>query len=388
MNVGKTVFAQLMDYLPWWRFRQCVKQYQGDYRTKSFKCADQFRTMAFAQLTYRESLRDIQACFSAMRSRTYHMGIRSTVCRSTLADANENRDWRIYADFAQTLIGEAKKIYAGEEIGADIDATVYALDSSTIDLCLSMFPWARFRKAKAAIKLHTLINVRGSIPEFIYISEGKLHDVNVLDLLYYVAGAYYVMDRAYIDFARLYVLHLSKAFYVLRAKRNFSYKRRYSNKVEPNSNVRSDQIVVLDGPSSSLDYPEPIRRIRYYDEENDRFFVFITNDFESLAETIAALYKERWKVELFFKWIKQNLRIKVFYGTSPNAVKTQIWIAVCTYLLIAIVKDKLGLAQPLSQILQVFSVVQFQKTPIYSLFSEEDFRDPSDGSCNQLLLFD
>ena len=361
MNVGKTVFAQLMDYLPWWRFRQCVKRYRGDYRTKCFKCADQFRTMAFAQLTYRESLRDIQACFSAMRSRTYHMGIRSAVCRSTLADANENRDWRIYADFAQTLIGEAKEIYAGEEIGADIDATVYALDSSTIDLCLSMFPWARFRKAKAAIKLHTLINVRGSIPEFIYISEGKLHDVNVLDLLYYVAGAYYVMDRAYIDFARLYVLHQSKAFYVLRAKRNFSYKRRYSNEVEPNSNVRSDQVIVLDGPSSSLDYPEPIRRIRYYDEENDRFFVFITNDFDSLAETIAALYKERWKVELFFKWIKQNLRIKVFYGTSPNAVKTQIWIAVCTYLLIAIVKDKLGLAQPLSQILQVLGVVQFQK---------------------------
>jgi len=388
MNVGKTVFAQLMDNLPWWRFRQCVKRYRGDYRTKSFKCADQFRTMAFAQLTYRESLRDIQACFSAMRSRTYHMGIRSSVCRSTLADANENRDWRIYADFAQTLIGEAKEIYAGEEIGADIDATVYALDSSTIDLCLSMFPWARFRKAKAAIKLHTLINVRGSIPEFIYISEGKLHDVNVLDLLYYVAGAYYIMDRAYIDFARLYVLHQSKAFYVLRAKRNFSYKRRYSNKVEPNSNVRSDQIVVLDGPSSSLDYPEPIRRIRYYDEENDRFFVFITNDFESLAETIAALYKERWKVELFFKWIKQNLRIKVFYGTSPNAVKTQIWIAVCTYLLIAIVKDKLGLAQPLSQILQVLSVVQFQKTPIHSLFSEEDSQEPNDGSCNQLVLFD
>lgn len=330
MNAGKTVFSQLMDCLPWWRFRTCVKRYHGNYRVKHFNCADQFRAMAFAQLTYRESLRDIEACLAALDSKTYHLGIRSPVRRSTLADANEKRNWRIVADFAQSLISDARKIHAKDELSIDLEATVYALDSSTIDLCMSLFPWAKFRQRKAAIKLHTLMNLRGSIPEFIYITEGKLHDVNVLDWLVYAAGAYYVMDRAYIDFARLYVIHQSKAFYVLRAKKNFKYKRRYSQAIKPGSHVCSDQTIIPDGVESAQDYPEVLRRIWYYDETQDRYLIFITNDFQLPAETIAALYKERWKIELFFKWIKQNLRIKVFYGTSENAVKTQIWTAIST----------------------------------------------------------
>ena len=344
--------------------------------------------MAFAQLTYRESLRDIETCLRAVGAKLYHMGIRSSVSRNNLSHANSTRDWRIYADFVQILIAQARALYADEDLGIDLDATVYALDASTIDLCLSMFPWARFRKTKGAVKLHTLMNLQGNIPEFILISDGKLHDVNVLDFLVPSPGAYYVMDRGYVDFARLYELEQAKAYFVTRAKKNFKFKRRYSHDVDKSTGVQCDQTIVLETYYSYQGYPQPLRRIRYYDENLGKRFVFLTNDFDLPATTIAALYKSRWQIELFFKWIKQHLRIKTFYGTSQNAVKTQIWIAVSTYLLVAIAKKRLGLPQPLYTILQILSVSIFEKTPLMQLFSETDYKIPHTHSPNQLLLFD
>lgn len=376
MHAGKLVFSQLMDFLPWRRFDTCVRRYRGDYKVKSFPCAEHWRVMAFAQLTYRESLRDIETCLRAVRSKLYHMGIRSSVSRNNLSHAGTTRDWRIYADFAQVLIAQARELYADEELGVDLDATVYALDASTIDLCLSMCPWARFRKTKGAVKLHTLMNLQGNIPEFILISDGKLHDVNVLDYLVPSPGAYYVMDRGYLDFARLYELDQARAYFVTRAKKNFNFQRRYSHEVDKTTGVQCDQTIVLKTYYSFLGYPRPLRRIRYYDGNLNKRFVFLTNDFALPAPTIAALYKSRWQIELFFKWIKQHLRIKTFYGTSQNAVKSQIWIAVSVYLLVAIAKKRLGLPQSLYTILQILSVSVFEKTPLITLFSETDYEVP------------
>ena len=344
--------------------------------------------MAFAQLTYRESLRDIESCLRARRPKLYHMGIRSRVSRSTLADANEQRDWRIYADFAQVLITIAKDLYASEDFGVELDSTVYALDSTTIDLCLALFPWARFRRTKGAIKLHTLLNLRGSIPEFIHISDGKLHDVNVLDILIPEPGAFYIMDRGYVDFARLYAMHQALAFFVTRAKHRFQFQRRYSRTVDKTTGLRCDQTIVLTGVDTARDYPEPMRRIVYFDAETDKRLIFLTNNFLLPPLTIALLYKARWRVELFFKWIKQHLRIKAFYGTSENAVKTQIWIAVAVYVLIAIMKKRLHLHQSLYTILQVLSVTIFEKTPVFRAFCDWDYTDEEVVFYNQLPLFE
>ncbi len=388
MYVGATIFAQIMNLLPWRRFQTCVARYQGDYKVKTFNCAEHFRVMAFAQLTYRESLRDIEVCLRAMSSRLYHMGIRSTVSRNNLAHANETRDWRIYADFAQILINRAKALYANEQLGMDLDATVYALDSTTIDLCMSLFPWARFRKTKSAIKLHTLMNLRGSIPEFIHISDGKLHDVNILDMLVPMPGAFYIMDRAYIDFDRLHRLHLEKTFFVTRTKSNFKFKRRYSHEVDKTTGVQCDQTVILTTHSPAKKYPEPLRRIRFYDIERQKRLVFLTNNFQLPAETVAKLYKSRWQIEIFFKWIKQHLRIKSFFGTSENAVKTQIWTAISTYLLVAIMKKELKLDPPLYTILQVLSLSLFEKIPVIEAFSENHMPIENDENCKQLKLFD
>jgi transposase len=344
--------------------------------------------MAFAQLTYRESLRDIEICLRAVKTKRYHMGIHSGISRNNLSNANQTRDWRIYADFAQVLIGQARVLYAEEDLGIDLQATVYALDASTIDLCLSMFPWAKFRKAKGAVKIHTLLILQGSIPEFILISDGKLHDVNALDYLIPMPGAYYVMDRGYLDFGRLYQLHQAKAYFVTRAKKNFTFKRRYSHEVDKATGVQCDQTIVLETFYSSQRYPEPLRRIRYYDESLGKQLVFLTNDFDLPATTIASLYKSRWQIELFFKWIKQHLRIKTFYSTSQNAVKAQIWIAVSVYLLVAILKKRLGLEPSLYTILQILSVSVFEKTPLVELFSQADYNNPQPTCPNQLLLFD
>jgi len=388
MNTGRTLFAQLMDFLPLHQFRKCVQRYQGGYKVQSFSCLDQFLCMAFAQLTYRESLRDIESCLRAAGPKLYHMGIRSRVCRSTLADANEQRDWRMYADFAQVLIAIAKDLYANEDFGIQLDSTVYALDSTTIDLCLSLFPWARYRRTKGAIKLHTLLNLRGSIPEFIHISDGKLHDVNVLDILIAEPGAFYVMDRGYVDFRRLYAMHQALAFFVTRAKRRFQFRRRYSRGVDKTTGLRCDQTISLTGVDTATYYPAPMRRIVYFDAETDKRFVFLTNNFLLSAMTIALLYKARWRVELFFKWIKQHLRIKAFYGASENAVKTQIWIAVAVYVLIAIVKKRLQLDQSLYTILQVLSVTILEKTPILQAFCDWDYTNENAIFYNQLSLFD
>lgn len=388
MHAGKLVFAQLMEFLPWRRFDTCVRRYGGDHKIKTFSCGEHLRVMAFAQLTYRESLRDIETCLRAMQTKWYHMGLRGGVSRNNLANANQQRDWRIYADFAQILIDEARSLYAEEDLGIDLDATVYALDASTIDLCLSMFPWARFRQTKGAVKMHTLLNLQGNIPEFILISDGKLHDVNVLDYLVPAPGAYYVMDRGYLDFARLYQLHQAKAYFVTRAKKNFTFQRRYSREVDKASGVQCDQTVILETYYSYQGYPEPVRRIRYYDQSLGKRLVFLTNDFDLPATTIAALFKYRWQIELFFKWIKQHLRIKSFYGTSQNAVKAQIWIAVSVYLLVAIVKKRLGIELPLYTILQILSVSIFENTPLVTLFSQSDYNNPQPPSPNQLLLFD
>jgi len=386
MNAGKIIFAQLMFRLPWRRFQTCVNRYSGDHKIKGFTCADQFRVMAFAQLTYRESLRDIEACLQAMSSKLYHMGVSCAVSRNNLAHANETRDWRIYADFAQILIVKARKLYADEELGIELNSNIYALDSTTIDLCLSLFPWARFRKTKGAIKLHTLMNLRGSIPEFILISDGKLHDVNVLDFLIPEPGAYYIMDRAYIDFERLYGWHQAKTFFVTRAKANFKFRRRYSHGVDKSTGVLCDQTVMLTTFYPAKAYPEPLRRIKYIDQQTGEKLVFLTNNFELPAVTIAQLYKARWQIELFFKWIKQHLRIKAFYGTSLNAVKTQIWIAISTYLLVAIVKKELRLESSLYTILQVLSLSLFERMPILQAFAETDSQLKTNDSCNQSSL--
>ncbi len=388
MNSGRTVFSQLIEHVPSKEFQKCVARYQGDYYLKSFSCWDQFLAMAFAQLTYRESLRDIEACLRAISGKLYHMGFRGKVARSTLADANESRDWRIFADFAQVLIAIAKPLYAHDPVGVDLDQGLYALDSTTIDLCLSLFPWAKFRKHKAAVKLHTLLDLHGNIPTFIRITDGKVHDVNILDEIFPEAGAFYVMDRGYIDFERLYVFTLCSAFFVVRTKQNVVLQRRYSRPVDKATGVRSDQTVVLVAIESAKAYPDPVRRVSYFDAETDTRLKFLTNNFELPALTIAQIYKCRWQVELFFKWIKQHLRIKAFYGTSENAVKTQIWIAVTVYVLVAIVRKRLGLEASLYQILQILSVTLFEKTPILRALQASNSDGELSKDANQLILFD
>jgi len=370
MYEGRIVFSQVMDWLPWCEFDKCVQRYRGEHRVRSFSCLDQFRTMAFAQLTYRESLRDIETCLRALKPKLYHAGIRGNVSRSTLADANEKRDWRIFADFAQVLIGQAKELYAREDFGVELDQAAYALDSTTIDLCLSLFPWAKFRKRKGAVKLHTLLDLRGNFPSVVIVTPGKIHDVNILDQLAFEAGAFYIMDRGYLDFARLRSIHLSPSFFITRAKKNFQFTRRYSRPVDKTTGLRCDQTIILKGFYARKDYPEALRRVCYYDAETDKKFAFLTNNFIEPALTIAKLYKCRWRVELFFKWIKQHLRIKFFYGTSENAVKTQVWIAISVYVLVAIIKKRLKLDQSLYTILQILSVTLFEKTAVLEAFSE------------------
>jgi len=388
MYRGQTVFSQLMDFLPRHSFRQCVNRYQGNYRMRSFSCYDQFLCMAFAQLTFRESLRDIECCLGALEEKLYHAGFRGQVSRSTLADANENRDWRIYADFAQLLIHQARTLYLKEDFGVQLNETVYALDSSTIDLCLALFPWARFRKTKAGIKLHTLLDLRGSIPSFITITEAKLHDVNILDALVPEPGAIYVMDRGYLDFERLYALHQAPAFFVIRSKSNTDLRRLYSNPVDKDSGVRCDQIVTLGGFYTHQSYPDKLRRIKFYDAKRDKRLTFLTNQFTLPAATIADLYRCRWQVETFFKWIKQHLRIKAFYGTSENAVKTQIWIAVAVYVLVAIVKKRMQIELSLYTILQILSLTLFEKMPLYQAFAQNAYKNKIATIDNQLKLFD
>jgi len=388
VNQGKTIFSQVMDFLPQFKFRQCVNRYQGNYRVRSFTCLDQFMCMAFAQLTYRESLRDIECCLRAMQEKLYHIGIRGKVSRSTLADANEIRDWRIYSDLAQILIHEARRLYAKDDFGLELKETVYALDSSTIDLCLSVFPWARFRKTKAAVKLHTLLDLRGDIPTFIWITDGKVHDVNVLDHLVPEPGAIYVMDRAYLDFQRLYQMHQCSAVFVTRSKTNTGLRRLYSHKVDKTTGVRYDQTVVPTGFYTKKDYPDKLRRIKYFDAEKGRAFIFLTNQFTLPASTIAELYRYRWRVEIFFKWVKQHLRIKSFYGTSENAVKTQIWIAISTYVLVAIMKKRLKIDLTLYTILQILSISLFEKKPIYQVLAQSDYKNKMTSAHIQLKLFE
>lgn len=386
MNIGKTVFAQLMEFIPSFQFQQCVARYNGNYKVVNFTCSDQFRCMAFAQLTYRESLRDIEACLRVQKKKLYHMGIRSNISRNTLAHANETRDWRIYADFAQVLIKIARDLYVNDDFGWSLKQAVYAFDSTTIDLCLELFPWAKFRKAKAAVKLHTLLDLRGNIPVVISITNGKVNDVNALDDLIFEVGAIYIFDRGYVDFARLYRIHQSLAFFVTRAKSNFVFKRLYSRPVEKAIGIRSDQIIMVTGFYTLQDYPEKLRRICYYDAETKKRFVFLTNNFTLPAIVIAQLYKCRWQVELFFKWIKQHLRIKAFYGTSENAVKTQVWIAISVYVLVAIVKKKLNLDRSLYTILQILSVTQFEKTTILQVLSSPEYENNDIDTDNQLNL--
>ena len=387
MYTGKLIFSQVMDHLPKHIFRKCVDRYQGNRKIKKFSCLDQFLCMAFAQLTYRESLRDIEVCLRAQHSKLYHMGIRGGVARNTLANANKTRDWRIYADLAQSLIATARDLYINEEFGVDLDNTVYALDASTIDLCLSVFPWATFRRTKAAVKLHTLLDLRGNIPTFIHISDGKLHDVNVLDIIVPEAGAFYIMDRGYIDFKRLYAMHTAGAFYLIRAKSNTLYKRRYSRKIDASSEVLCDQTIMLTGVNSSVDYPQALRRVKYHDKVTGKTFNFLTNNFTISAQMVADLYRQRWQVELFFKWIKQHLRIKSFYGTSENAVKSQIWIAVSIYVLIAIIKKRLGIEENLYTILQVLSVTVFEKIPLVQAVTGSAYSSKKTDPYIQLKLF-
>jgi hypothetical protein len=387
MNQGRTVFAQLISLLPDREFRRCVSRYGGDSRYRGFSCWDQYLAMAFAQLTYRESLRDIEACLRSLGGKLYHMGFQGQVSRSTLADANETHDWRIFADFAAYLIGVARPLYAGDPIGADLDQTVYALDSTTIDLCLKLFPWARFRTNKGAIKMHTLLDLHGNIPTFIRITAGKVSDVKILDDLTPEAGAFYVMDRGYIDFMRLFEFTLSSAFFVTRTKTNLRLDRRYSHAVDDATGVRSDQTVILTTNRSVQAYPDPLRRISYVDLETKKQLKFLTNNFDLPALTIAQLYKARWQVELFFKWVKQHLRIKTFFGISENAVKTQIWIAISVYVLLAIARKKLGLDATLFQILQVASVTLFEKTPILRAFQASGPGQQTLADPNQLILF-
>lgn len=388
MYSGKLVFSQVMDHLPMHTFRRCVERYEGNRKVHRFTCLDQYLCMAFAQLTYRESLRDIEVCLRAQSSKLYHMGLRSVVSRNTLSNANSVRDWRIYADFAQSLITIARKIYAKEDLGLDLDNTVYALDSTTIDLCLSVFPWARFRKTKGAVKLHTLLDLRGNIPTFIHISDGKLHDVNVLDILIPEPGSFYVMDRGYTDFQRLYALNQLSAFFVIRAKSNLRFRRLSSNPVDKSLGLRCDQTIVLTGVKASQHYPQKLRRIKFHDAETNKSLVFLSNNFSLPAHTIAQLYRCRWQVELFFKWIKQHLRIKAFFGYSENAVKTQIWIAVSVYVLVAIMRNRLRLEVSLYTILQVLSVTVFERMPLLQVLTDGPRNDEQGVSHKQLNLFD
>lgn len=387
MYSGPLVFTQIMDFMPLKTFQRCVAKYQGNFSVKHFTCMDHFRTMAFAQLTYRESLRDIEACLRAQSKKLYHMGIRSKVSRSTLAEANETRDWHIYADFANHLISIARKLYQKEPMAVELQDTVYALDATTIDLCLSLFPWAHFRKAKGAVRLHTLMDLRGNIPSFIHISDGKLHEVNVLDIIPLEAGAFYIMDRGYLDFSRLHMVTQASAFFVTRAKSNLKCRRLYSHPVDKSSGVICDQTILLTIPKSAADYPDKLRRVKYYDPETDKTLVFLTNNFLLPAVTIAQLYKQRWQIELFFKWIKQNLRIKSFYGNSENAVKTQIWIAVSVYLIVAIIKKRLNIQESLYTILQVLSISLFERTSMFQLLTFYDYTNEPIINDNQLNLF-
>jgi hypothetical protein len=391
MNTGSTIFAQLMEHVPRYEFQKCVARYRGQYRVRRFSCWDQFCCLAFGQLTGRDSLRDIETCLRSMRSKLYHLGIRGTIARSTLADANEKRDWRIYADFAQVLIRTARSLYGQDVVDAElaqIEQAIYALDATTIDLCLKLFPWARFRRRKGAIKLHTLLDLRGSIPTVIIVTTGKVHDVNILDELIFEAGAFYLMDRGYIDFARLHRIHDDRAFFVTRTKSNFRYRRLYSRPVDKSTGVQSDQVVVLAGRLARQDYPDKLRRIRFFDEERDKVLVFLTNNMALSAVTIALLYKCRWRVELFFKWIKQHLRIKAFYGTSENAVKTQVWSAISVYVLVAIIKKRLKIEQSLYTILQVLSLSLFEKMPIFRALDDATCQIEGGHVSNQLDLFD
>jgi hypothetical protein len=388
MQSGSFVFAQLMEFLPRHEFNTCVRRYRGDRRLRSFSCRDQFLALAFAQLTFRESLRDIQTCLRALGPKLYHAGFRGRISRSTLADAARAHDWRIYADFAHTLIQQARQLYAGQPLAVELDQTVYALDATTIDLCLSLFPWAHFRRRKGAVKLHTLLDLRGSIPCFIHISHGKMHDVTALDLLPIEPGAYYVMDRGYVDFARLYRFTQQAAFFVTRAKRNLDATRRAHRPVDRTTGLRCDQTIVLAGPKSSRLYPGPLRRVAYYDALTERRFVFLTNNFVLPALTIAQLYQCRWQVEVFFKWIKQHLRIKAFYGTTANAVRTQVWVAISVYVLVAIVKQELKLERSLHEILQILSISLFEKIPLIEALTRRNERNSPSDCRNQLTLFD
>ena len=387
MNTGITTFSQIMDFLPMHEFRKCVQRYNGNHKVKSFSCFEQFLCMAFAQLTYRESLRDIEACLRSMKKKLYHMGIRSNISRSNLAHANENRDWRIYADFAQVLIHTARELYKNDEFCIELDQTVYALDSTTIDLCLSLFPWARFRKQKGAIKLHTLIDLRGCIPSFIKITDGKVHDVNILDELIPEPGSVYVMDRGYLDFARLYTIHLCFTSFVIRSKKNLKFQRLYSHPIDKSTGLVCDQTIVFSNSGAAKDYPEKLRRIRFYDAKNQKYLTFLTNNFALPALTIALIYKSRWQIELFFKWIKQHLRIKAFYGTSENSVKTQVWIAISVYVLVAIIKKRLNLDHSLYTILQILSVTLFEKVPILQTLTNSEYKDEPCTLYKQLPLF-
>lgn len=387
MNIGKTVFAQLMDFLPAHEFRRCVERYSGNYKASRFSCWDQFLCMAFAQLTYRESLRDIETCLRAAGERLYHLGIRGHVSRSTLADANEKRDWRIYADLAQVLIGSARQLYADESFGVELQQTVYALDCTTIDLCLALFPWARYRDKNAAVKMHTLLDLHGNIPAFISVAPAKIHEIHVLDQLVVEAGSIYLVDRAYLDFQRLYALKQALAFFIIRARKNFYFQRICSQGIDKNTGLRCDQTIRLKSFYPAKYYPEPLRRIRYHDADSGKNLIFLTNNFLLPGLTIAQLYKCRWQVELFFKWLKQHLRIKRFYGVSPNAVKTQIWIAVSVYVLLAIVRKRLGLELSLYPISQILSVTLFEKVPILQALSQSQSLNQVSVACNQLDLF-
>src|SRR5664280_1893791 len=388
MNLGRTVFSQITEHLPAYEFQKCVDRYRGDSHFRGFSCLDQYLAMAFAQWTYRERLRDIEACLRSVGGKLYHMGLRGKVSRTTLADANESHDWRIFADFAQILIGIARPLYLHDPIGVDLDQSLYALDSTTIDLCLSLFPWAKFRRRKAAVKMHTLLDLHGNIPTFIRVTDGKVHDVNMLDEIMPEAGAFYVMDRAYVDFERLFVFTLSSAFFVVRTKSNLLLQRRYSHPVDKSTGVCSDQTVILSSFESASVYPDALRKVNYYDAETNKRLKFLTNNFTLPALTIAQIYKQRWQVELFFKWIKQHLRIKAFYGTSENAVKTQIWIALSVYVLVAIVRKRLRLDASLYQVLQILSLTLFEKTPILCALQGIDEDTNLAENANQLILFD
>ena len=387
MNTGRTVFSQLIDFLPEHRFRRCVRRYDGERRVRTFSCWDQFLCLAFAQLTFRESLRDTVTCLRAVGSKLYHSGIRGNLSLSTFADANERRDWRIYADFAQVLINKARELYQDESLGVELKNTAYAFDSTTVDLCLSLFPWAQFRRHKSAVKLHTLIDLRGNIPCFIHITSGRVADMTALDYLPLEPGAFYIMDRGYMDFARLYGFTQAAAFFIIRAKGNLDFARRSYRKIDRSTGLRSDQTIVLVGPKTSTLYPDPLRRIGYYATDIKKRFVFLTNNLTLPALTIAQLYKCRWQVELFFKWIKQNLHIKAFYGTTPNAVKVQVWSAISIYVLVAIVKKQLGINRNLSEILQILSISLFEKIDMYEALTTNSVKIESEAPCNQLTLF-